>query len=132
MGLMASHQELGTQTLRFFSIELPQINVKMLLVKAMVFDRKRCFFGSLNLDPCAIELNIENGLYIESAVLPMESAREFDRMMAPENARRIFLNKKNNLRWESSEGAVSNQPGRNSGQRFSDFLFPLIPIEKQL
>jgi putative cardiolipin synthase len=101
-------------------------------VKAFVGDRRRCFIGSLNLDPRAIELNTENGLYIESPELAMELAREFDRMMAPDNAWRVFLNDENKLRWESSEGTVSSQPARSFGQRVSDFFFRLIPIESQI
>ena len=41
-------------------------------VKALVGDRQRCFIGSLNLDPRALEINTENGLYIESPELADE------------------------------------------------------------
>ena len=98
----------------------------------MVGDRKRCFIGSLNLDPRAIEINTENGLYIESPDLAEEMARQFDRMLAPENAWRVYLNEKNQLRWESSSGTVSRQPARSFGQRIADFFFRLLPIESQL
>jgi len=101
-------------------------------VKALVGDRKRCFIGSLNLDPRAIEINTENGLYIESAGLAEELANQFDIMMAPENAWRVYLNSENHLRWESSAGIVSRQPARSFGQRIADFFFRLIPIESQL
>jgi putative cardiolipin synthase len=81
-------------------------------IKAIVGDRKRCFIGSLNLDPRAIEINTENGLYIESDGLAKEMARQFDIMMAPENAWRVYLNEDNQLRWESSSGTVSRQPAQ--------------------
>jgi putative cardiolipin synthase len=101
-------------------------------VKAIVGDRKRCYIGSLNVDPRAIEINTENGLYIESSALAEEMARQFDIMMAPENAWRVYLNEDNKLRWESSSGTVSRQPARSFGQRIADFFFRLLPIESQL
>ena len=114
--------------------DVPPVQSKFvcLHVKAFVGDRRRCFIGSLNLDPRAIKLNTENGLYIESPLLAMELAREFELMMAPENAWRVFLNEEDKLRWESSAGTVSSQPARSFGQRISDFFFRLVPIEKQL
>lgn len=101
-------------------------------VKAMVGDRKRCFIGSLNLDPRALEINTENGLYIESTGLCGQLAEQFDTLMSPENAWRVFLNEDNEIRWESNSGTVSRQPARHFGQRISDFFWRLIPIESQL
>jgi len=101
-------------------------------IKALVGDRKRCFVGSLNLDPRALVINTENGLYIESAGLCEQLAEQFDTLMTPENAWRVYLNEKNKLRWESSSGKVSRQPARSFGQRIADFFFRLLPIESQL
>ena len=102
-------------------------------VKALVGDRQRCFIGSLNLDPRAMEINTENGLYIESPELAKQLATMFDAMMAPENAWRVYLDKEEQtLRWESSAGTVDMQPARSFGQRISDFFFRLLPIESQL
>ncbi len=101
-------------------------------IKAIVGDRKRCFVGSLNLDPRAIEINTENGLYIESDGLCGKIADRFDGLMTPENAWRVTVNAENQLRWESISGTVSMQPARSFGQRIADFFFRLIPIESQL
>ena len=101
-------------------------------VKAMVGDRKRCFIGSVNLDPRALEINTENGLYIESPGLCARLAEQFDKMMAPANAWRVYLNDENQLRWESDSGTISMQPARSFWQRFSDFFWSLMPIEDQL
>jgi putative cardiolipin synthase len=101
-------------------------------VKALVGDRKRSFVGSLNLDPRALKINTENGLYIQSEGLSKQLADHFDTLMAPENAWRVYLNEKNKLRWESSSGTVSTQPARSFGQRIADFFFRLLPIEGQL
>jgi putative cardiolipin synthase len=101
-------------------------------VKALVGDRKRCFVGSVNLDPRALEINTENGLYIESPGLCGQLAEQFDAMMSPENAWHVYLNENNQLRWESSSETVSIQPARSFGQRIADFFFRLMPIESQL
>lgn len=108
-------------------------NFVSLHVKALVGDRQRCFIGSLNLDPRALEINTENGLYIESPELSKELAAMFDAMMQPENAWRVYLDKEEQtLRWQSSKGTVDAQPARSFGQRISDFFFRLLPIESQL
>ncbi len=101
-------------------------------IKSMVADRKRCFVGSLNIDPRALELNTENGLYIESPELCGALADQFDALMSPETAWRVLVNEDNQLRWESDEGTVSNQPARGFGQRIGDFFFRIIPMESQL
>jgi putative cardiolipin synthase len=101
-------------------------------IKAMVGDKKRCFIGSLNLDPRAVDINTENGLYIESPGLSRKLAVYLDSLMTPENAWRVFLNQKNKLRWESSAGVVSKQPALGFSQRVSDFFYRLLPIEGQL
>ncbi len=101
-------------------------------IKALVGDRKRCFVGSLNLDPRALKINTENGLYIDSPGLSKQLAEHFDTLMTPENAWRVFLDEKNKLCWESSSGKVSRQPARSFGQRIADFFFRLLPIEGQL
>jgi putative cardiolipin synthase len=101
-------------------------------VKALVGDRDRCFVGSLNLDPRALEINTENGLYIESDGLCGELADEFHAMMSPENAWQVFFNERNRLRWKSCCGTVSIQPARTFRQRIADFFFRLLPIESQL
>jgi putative cardiolipin synthase len=114
--------------------DVPPVQSKFisLHVKALIGDRKRCFIGSLNLDPRAIEINTENGLYIESTGLAEDLADQFDVMMAPENAWRVYLNSDDQLRWESASGLVSSQPARSFGQRIADFFYRLIPIESQL
>jgi len=114
--------------------ELPPIRSKFisLHIKSLVGDRKRCFIGSLNLDPRAIEINTENGLYIQSPALCRQLAEQFDVLTAPENAWRVYIDEKDRLRWKSDAGVVSIQPARSFWQRISDFFFRLLPIEGQL
>ncbi len=114
--------------------DVPPIQAKFisLHIKAMVSDRTRCFVGSLNLDPRALELNTENGLYVESPEMCGELADQFETLMHPDNSWRVYLNDDNQLRWESSSGTVGMQPARSFGQRISDFFFRLLPLESQL
>lgn len=102
-------------------------------VKALVGDRQRCFLGSLNLDPRALEINTENGLYIESPALAKELAAKFERLMLPENAWQVHLEEEaQTLYSTSSEGTVQSQPARHFFQRVSNLLFRLLPIESQV
>lgn len=102
-------------------------------VKALVGDRQRCFLGSLNLDPRALEINTENGLYIESPELAEELATKFEALMLPENAWRVHLDEEDQtIYWTSSKGTVHSQPARSFFQRIADFFFRLLPIESQL
>ncbi len=114
--------------------DVPPVHSKFisLHVKALVGDRKRCFIGSLNLDPRTVQINTKNGVYIESPELAKELAEQFDIMMSSENAWRIYINDDNQLRWESSSGTVFLQPARSFGQRIADLFFRLLPIESQL
>ncbi len=101
-------------------------------IKALVGDGERCFIGSLNLDPRAVEINTENGLYIESPELARKLLTEFQQMMTPQNAWHLSLHDDGRLLWSSDAGTVSSQPARSFGQRIADFFFRLLPVESQL
>jgi putative cardiolipin synthase len=114
--------------------DVPPVKAKFisLHVKAIVADRARCFIGSLNLDPRAIDLNTENGLYIESPDLCGELDDFFDVLMLPENAWSVTMREDYTLWWKSDSGTTGFQPARSFFQRVSDFFFRLVPIENQL
>ncbi len=115
-------------------IQSPPVQAEFISLhaKAMVTDRNQVFIGSLNLDPRAVILNSENGVYIQSEALGSEIGAYFDRLTSPENAWRVSLDEKNKIRWDSSAGTVYKQPARSTGQRISDFFLGIIPIESQL
>jgi len=114
--------------------DVPPVQAKFisLHIKSIVGDRDRCFIGSLNLDPRALVLNTENGLYIESAELCGELADQFDELKQSDNSWRVSINDDNGLEWQSSNGTVRIQPARSFVQRISDFFFRFLPIESQL
>jgi len=100
--------------------------------KAIVVDRKMCFVGSLNLDPRAIEINTENGLYIESEPFCGELSLQAEWMMSPGNAWRVYLDEKDRIRWISTKGIRTSQPARSTWQRVQDFFYRWIPVEGQI
>jgi putative cardiolipin synthase len=116
------------------AVDVPPVQATFISLhtKALVGDRKRCFIGSLNLDPRALEINTENGLYIQSPQLCGQLAKQFDSLMAPENAWQVYLNENHQLRWKSRAGTMAFQPARSFGQRIADFFLRLLPIESQL
>jgi len=116
------------------AVDVPPVRATFISLhtKALVGDRKRCFVGSLNLDPRALEINTENGLYIQSTGLCGQLAEQFDSLMEPENAWHVYLNENHQLRWKSRAGTVAFQPARSFGQRIADFFCRLLPIESQL
>ena len=117
--------------------DVPPVRAKFisLHIKALVGDRQRCFIGSLNLDPRAIEINTENGLYIQSVALCGRIAQQLDALMDPDNSWHVFVDENNEnsyLTWKSSSGTVFIQPARSFWQRIADFFYRFLPIEKQL
>ena len=114
--------------------DVPPVTAKFISLhaKALVGDRNKVFIGSLNLDPRAVIINTENGVYFESAALGEDLGRLFDEMMSPENAWQVRLDDNDNLTWTAKEGVKQQQPARHFGQRIADFLYRLLPIESQL
>ena len=100
--------------------------------KLVVFDRRRVYVGSLNLDPRSIQINTEIGLLIDSAPLAQGILEAFEQDMSPENSYVVRLDKDGDPYWSSSEGTRSSQPARSLSQRFAAFFYSLLPIEGQL
>lgn len=100
--------------------------------KAIIVDRNACYVGSLNLDPRAVNINTENGLYIISPGFCGELSDQADRMMAPPNAWHVDSDESDRLRWTSSAGTRHSVPARNFWQRIGDFFYRWLPVESQI
>jgi putative cardiolipin synthase len=100
--------------------------------KVFVADRRRCFVGSLNLDPRALDINTENGLLIHSKSFCNELADLLEQFMAPDSAWRVTVDDNDKLQWTSAQGNVNKAPARSFGQRLGDFFFRWLPLENQL
>ena len=101
-------------------------------LKAMVGDRKRAFLGSLNLDPRALVINTEGGLYIESDTFAAELTDWLEELMSPDNAWRVSRTKSGHIQWASNHGTRDRSPDRGGVHRALASVFSILPIEDQL
>lgn len=104
--------------------------------KSFLYDRRRIFVGSLNLDPRSVDLNTELGVVVESEALGARTAASFERLVAPELSWRVALDDDGDLVWESSEDGESvrctSEPGASRWQRLQLWCLGWLPIESQL
>ncbi len=119
--------------LRAYS-DTPPIKSKFISLhtKAFAVDERWVLLGSLNIDPRSIDINTEHMLIIDSPALNRQLMADYETMIAPENAYAVTYNEKGKLRWTSSDGVRKSQPAQGFGQRCSDFLWRLMPVESQL
>lgn len=124
----------ATDTIRSFTDTPPNSGKKVSLhMKTAVGNRERCFIGSLNLDPRSIDINTENGLFIESPTLASELAEYIDMIMSEENVWRVVRpDSGGKLSWRSrgKESAIS--PAPSLLKRVGSWFFLVLPIESQL
>ncbi len=107
--------------------------------KSFVFDRKRVFIGSLNLDPRAVIHNTEIGVVITSDKIGMEMAAVFD-AFTHQAAFRLELvkndNGSENLFWhglvDGKEETFTTDPHTSFWRRLGIGFLGLLPIESQL
>ena len=106
--------------------------------KSFVFDRKRVFIGSLNLDPRALVHNTEIGVVLASEKIASEMSDWFDQNME-QVAFRLELNKEDGsekILWHSrvdGKAVVFEvEPYTGFWQRFGIGFLRLLPIESQL
>ena len=108
--------------------------------KTYVFDRKRIFIGSMNLDPRSVELNTEIGVYCESEAAAVQVAdgigKNIDRI-----AWRVELRDDGNGRtrmvWIDTDAngnttVLDSEPDVSTFKRAGIWMLGLLPIESQL
>ena len=104
--------------------------------KVMIFDRKRVFVGSFNLDPRSINLNTEIGLLVYSEELATQVAELIDEVIQPENSWQVTLDDEDELVWRGSKNGISvihkSDPEAGGWRKFKTFIFSMLPIEKHL
>ena len=122
-------REDGSDSLRHFSDVRPaRAELVALHAKVGVGDRKRCFIGSLNLDPRSQEINTENGLFIESPELAGQLADHIEYLMSAENAWQLELKENGGIVWRSRGEERHIQPGPGGMKRINDFILGILPI----
>ncbi len=109
--------------------------------KVYVFDRRRVFFGSMNLDQRSQHLNTEIGLIIDSPELAQQTAQRFEDLVKPENSYIVSLSPasasaKSRLVWRTVENGNTiefvQEPGRSEWKRFKAKLLTLVPMDREL
>ncbi len=104
--------------------------------KAIVFDRKDVFIGSMNLDPRSGDINTEAGLYVESPELAAQVIDYMDEGVRPENSYRVLLDENGKLYWvtvsDGEEVRYDTDPHSTGMQRFIAHLIRILPVEGQL
>ena len=120
------------QVRAFADVKPRRANFIGLHMKASSVDGERCFIGSLNMDPRSVEVNTENGLYIESPELCGQLHQFMQLMLEPESAWSVTRDEEGKLQFSSDKGATDRQPAQGAGQRSADFFFRLLPLESQL
>ncbi len=104
--------------------------------KAVVFDRKDVFIGSLNLDPRSLDINTEAGLYVESPELAQQVIAYMDEGVTLENSYRVELDENGDLSWvtlvDGQEVPFNKDPESSGMQRFTAGFIKILPVEDQL
>ena len=111
--------------------------------KMFVFDRRRVFIGSMNLDPRSIDINTEIGLLIDSPELALDLGSRFDNRYAtifysvalePKNPdkpdgkqRVVWIEQKN-----GEEIRHTKEPNTTFWQRLGVGFISLFPVDSQL
>ncbi|HEX6882651.1 MAG TPA: phospholipase D family protein [Planctomycetota bacterium] len=104
--------------------------------KTFVYDRRRVFVGSLNLDPRSVDLNTELGVVVASEDLAAEVVASFERATSPELSWRLSLDEDGDLVWEAMDEGVpmrrTSEPDTSAWQRFRVWCLGWLPIESQI
>ncbi len=107
--------------------------------KLLIFDRRRLFVGSMNVDQRSKHLNTEIGLLIDSPELSAEVITRFDALTGPNNSYRLSLQGNGThprLRWTTREGGTTvnydTEPADNVWQRLKVRLLTWLPLDREL
>jgi putative cardiolipin synthase len=106
-----------------------------------VFDRKRVFIGSMNLDQRSLHLNTEIGLIIESPELARQIAQRFAQITQPANSYVLVLGAadgfgRRSLVWRTLEDGKpvdhDEEPAVPLWLRLKVDMYSLLPIDELL
>jgi putative cardiolipin synthase len=130
----------GKPTPRGDLLKTPSSGQFSLHAKAYVFDRKRIFIGSANLDQRSMHLNTEIGLMIDSPELARQVVARFDTIAQPANSFVLALEKTDGktpkLVWKSVKDGQSivydTEPGDDRWRELLVDLYGTLPLEDQL
>ena len=111
------------------------LSTSSLHAKTFAIDGKRCFIGSMNLDPRSAQLNTELGFLIESPAIARTIEQAFDDRI-PDNAYEVRLAASGRLQWIEAGGGSDGadlrhdtEPGMTPWQRLGLMVLAMLPIE---
>ena len=117
-------------------LKTPSSGQFSLHAKAFVFDRKRVFIGSANLDQRSMNLNTEIGLMIDSPDLARQVAKRFETIASPANSFVLALQGDGPSRhvvWQSVKDGkpivYESEPGDDRLRELKVDLLALLPID---
>jgi putative cardiolipin synthase len=109
--------------------------------KALIFDRRALFVGSMNLDPRSLFTNTEIGVVVENPELATAMAEKLDSLL-PEVSFRLELapaadpESEPGIAWvarqDGEEIRYASEPMTSAWQRFKTWFYSLLPIEHLL
>lgn len=101
-------------------------------LKSLVGNRNRCFIGSLNLDPRAIEINTESGMMIESPELAGQLSDLVELYTNEENSWKVSRSSDGRIQWQSRGETQYRKPKGKWTRRVGVWLGGLLPIKDQI
>ena len=100
--------------------------------KAALFDRRRVFVGSFNLDPRSVSLNCEQGVLVDDEVLAKELQARYDGATGGKFAWKLGRDAKGGLTWTDESGTLDKEPQASFGRKLQSWMTRVLPLEKQL
>jgi cardiolipin synthase C len=107
--------------------------------KTMIFDCRRLFVGSMNVDPRSVFTNTEIGIMIDAPAVAAEACAQLTQGL-PLNTYRVELQPQPDggarLAWVTTEDGrevrLAEEPEASAWRKFQAWLFSLLPIEPLL
>ena len=124
--------DLSPEALKHVDVPPGQAERACLHAKAVVGDRQRCFIGSLNLDPRAVDINSECGLLIDSEELTRELLAYVKTLIRPENSWAVSRDARGRLLWSSDQGVQTKEPPAGFAAKLLSGISGVLPIQGQL
>lgn len=100
--------------------------------KSILYDTRKVYVGTLNLDPRSASLNTEIGLLIDSPELANDIRQHFSKQQLTGYFWRIEHREGGHPLWHFDNTWQARQPSRSRWQSISNWLFSLLPIQRHL
>ncbi len=100
--------------------------------KVIIFDRRRVFIGTFNVDPRSMYINTELGLLIDSPGLAEQIRQMVEVDFHPANAWHVVQDDKGHLQWTGHDKTLDREPSESNWRRFQAWLLGLFPMDSQL